>query len=184
MFPIFAWLYFLYQVPQPVVNWVTSGKESIDIVAEGREELLDRCVDAGIEVRYRFAMRYCTKGSFWFDDCEDEFVHIKNIRFDPIKENYSVESDSLGDNSTPEVDVFTDRSEAINKLKTLSNLRIKPLSRGRQIIQDKDYIGIRVLSECKGSVGSTLLDMSYYLTFGLVKVSRFDSGWVAFYLKQ
>lgn len=183
-FSILSWVYLLlYAVPSPVANWVNSDRESIKIIAEGKEELLDRCIESGIEVRYRYELRYCVKGSMWFDECEDQWVEIKSIQFDPIKEIYLVESDLLDDEETPFKGSFSSLTDALQKLSSIESVNVEKIARGKYDKNNpRGYVGIRVLSECRGSVGNTLLNISYYLTFGLVKVSRFDSGWVAFYI--
>lgn len=197
-FSIFALIHLIFAVPQPVVNWASSVKDTINISSEGNEPLLDKCLEAGIEVRYRFQMRYCRRGSFWFDQCQDQWDEIKTIKYDPIKESYLVQSDRIGDEIKPSQALFSSKEEAIKMLSTIENADIDKISRGeyseyKSKLSNKNnqddqedlprtYIGIKIVSDCKGSVGSTMLDISYYLTFGLVKVSRFDSGWVAFYL--
>jgi hypothetical protein len=182
---IFAWVYLWFAVPSPVVNWASQNHDSMEIQADGSEELLNRCIEGGIEVRYRYEMRYCTKGSFWFDQCEDSWVEIKSLQYDPVKETYLIQSDLLDDKETPEKGGFSTLAEAQKALSTIQHVNIEKIARGKLNKKtERDYIGIRVLSECRGSVGNTLLDISYYLTFGLVKVSRFDSGWVAFYINK
>lgn len=180
---IITWLFILHAVPQPVVNWAT--KDKLQIIAQGREELLDRCIERGIEVRYRFEMRFCESGYLWFDDCEDQFVEIRSIHYDPLYETYRVNADRLDDINKPTSQTFTSREDAIRALTSLTPIALAELRRGVEPDnKDKEYVGVRVISECKGSIGSSLLDISNFLTLGLVKINRFDSGWVAFYLND
>lgn len=172
-------------VPQPAVSWTSESHEAVNITVQEKEGILDRCLDAGVEVRYRYEFRYCIRGTVWFGECENVWVEIKTIKFDPIKETYLVESDRLGDDDSPYKGSFSSRSDAMSKMSNVPNFSMEKLARGEfKHTEDRGYVEIRVTSDCKGSVGNTMLDISYYLTFGLVKISRFDSGWVPFYLKN
>ena len=146
---------------------------------------MERCLDAGVEVRYRYIMRYCTKGRFWFDNCGDNLVEVRSVRYDPLKESYTAQYDRHGDDIDPVILNITSRSEAYKILTTIPFVELEEISEGRNKNgQDRDYLGVRIISDCRGSIGSSLLDISNLLTFGMIKINRFDSGWIAFYLNN
>lgn len=180
---IIAGIFSYFSVPHPVLNW--DMKESITITAEGEEDLLDRCLEGGVEVRYRFEMRYCTQGNYWFDDCDSKVVIIKSLQFSPLKETYTLESDRLGDEGKPELTTFNEKLPALKALRTVPNLKLSVLAKSRPVFSSPDdYVEVRIVSDCKGSVGGPLLDISHFVSFGLIKINRFDSGWLSFFLKN
>jgi Domain of unknown function (DUF4390) len=178
---IFAWFAFIFAAPQPVVNWAVG--DTLKVMVEGREELLNRCLSGGIEVRYQFNLRLCRKRSAWFDDCEDIKKEIHGLQYDPVSDNYRVTIDRLGDQADPELYTYPTLEDGLARATRIDAFPLNILSEALPPLPRTNYyVGIRILSDCANSFGSSLLDISYVLTFGLVKVNRFDSGWIAFNL--
>lgn len=180
---ILAWLSIVFAYPVPIVNWVNPS--AIRVQAVGGEELLDRCIKSGIEVRYRYEMRYCRRRSGWFDDCRADRVEIRSIQYEPVNEGYQVIVDRLGDDQDPEKVAYPSLADAMQVVSVIEDVPLEFLFRGEldpQVRTNKDYVGVRIISDCKESFGSRLLDISYLFTFGLVKINRYDSGWIAFKL--
>lgn len=179
--PLIAWVQIMMLSLQPVVNWV--GSDAVRIVAQGREELLNRCMESGIEVRYRFDMRYCRRRSGWFDSCSDQRSEIHILQFDPISEIYRVTVDRHGDEQGPIQHTYASSDEAYSVLTEIPAVPLQFVARDEAVSSDANhYVGVKVVADCKDSFGSSMLDISYLITFGLVKINRFDSGWIAFNL--
>ena len=170
--------------PDPKVNWAEQDK-SVNVEVAGREELLNRCIESGLEVRYRFDLKFCRRRSIWFDKCKSTITEIHSMQFDPISESYKVATDRHGDNDAPISFSVSSAAEALTDASSLQKFPVAVLLKGRELPDNGDnYIGVRVVADCKGGLDSSLLDLSYFLTLGLVKVDRFDSGWIAFRLSK
>ncbi|MCO6429765.1 MAG: DUF4390 domain-containing protein [Deltaproteobacteria bacterium] len=180
---ILAWIPVFFAFPDLRVNWVEP--QGIRVIADGRQELLERCIESGTEVRYRFRLRYCRRRVGWFDDCSSEKTEIHSLRYDPIGESYIVESDRFADDDPPEKNTYSSLPEARADLVEIKQMSLNFISAAA--VHDRGarrYIGVRVTADCKREVGDVLLDLPYLLTFGLVKTSRFDSGWIAYEMEQ
>ena len=177
--PFLAILHIFMSFPQPIVNWV--GQDAVNISVSGSEELLERCLASGIEVRYRYEFQICQKRSGWIDSCQDLKREIRSMQFDPVSENYTVTVDRHGDNLAPESSTQHSKNDAQLKVSKIENLPLKFLDQNFSLAsRDGYYISMRVVADCKGSMNSALLAISNILTFGQVKIDRFDSGWIAF----
>lgn len=180
---LFAWFNVVMISLQPVVNWV--GNDSIKIVAAGQEELLNRCMESGLEVRYRFDMRFCRRRTGWFDWCGDQRSQIHILQYDPISESFKVTTDRHGDEEKPRQVIYNSLEEANNELTHIPSIPLSFIARDQDYLNQKNsYIGVKIVADCKDSFGSSILDISYILTLGLVKINRFDSGWIAFNLDR
>ena len=176
---LIAWFAVISAFPNLTVNWVDNT--GVHISADGREELLDRCIESGIEVRYRFLMRYCRKRVGWFDACDDERMEIHSLTRDPVSENYVVIVDRFSDDKRPEKSTFNELADARIAVSSIERMPLDFISENAsELVQPGRYLGVKVIADCKRDFSDVVLDLPYLLTFGLMKTNRYDSGWIAY----
>ena len=84
--------------------------------------------------------------------------------------------DQHNDQILPKGSQFDTREKANNAMRKISKLDILKLF-NKSKIEKNNYLHARVFSECRGEYNKTLVELSYYLTFGLVRLSGFNTGW-------
>lgn len=178
---ILAWFAVVFAFPDLHVNWTDA--KGLRVVAGGSEELLDRCIEGGIEVRYRFLLRHCRRRVGWFDACEGNKMEVHALRRDPVSENYIVTVDRHSDEKSPAKNTFNELADARAALGTIDFIPLEFIAGGPPRAENKGYyVGVRVVADCKRDFSDVVLDLPYLLTFGLMKTNRYDSGWIAFEL--
>jgi len=184
---LLALLLLVFAPPQIQVNWVEqTGRRSIAVAVQGLDEMTARCKRSGLEVRYRFEVRYCEEARFWADSCEDSRLILHSMQYDPISQTFRVAEDRLGDDVPPAVETVEEESQALRKLATIPKLELSFLfpEIEKSAPSPRGYVGVRLLTQCKGVNNETLERISYFLSLGMVRTSGFDSGWVSFKLNQ
>lgn len=145
---------------------------------EKREPLMDECVDAGLELRYRFEVQACHRRAFWWDECKGERVETSDISYDPIAGDYRVVKDRWDDAEMPTVSRHKDREDGFEFARTTEPLDTTFLSHGKEeFLQSKStYLRYRATAFCKEEGG--IKDIIEKVSFGLLQGQRFDSGWI------
>lgn len=176
----------IFGFPNLKVNWSGGEFNSVRITAEGKERLINQCIESGLEVRYRYEFRVCKRRFFWADSCEDDVVRVRSLQFDPISESYRVFFDIIGDREPAKIVTHTSLDEALQDVTTLVSPSLAELGFNEKKYPPAraPYLGVRVITDCKGDYSETFARISSVLTLGLVDVGTFDSGWVDFSLSR
>lgn len=178
---ILALIPIVFAFPNVEVN--RAGVGAYRIEARGGHELISRCFESGIEVRYRYRLHYCRRRVGWYDDCGIERTEVRTVRFDPLAETYVVTIDRFGDDRDPQKISVTSAEEARRKVSAIESFPLSFLTSAPGAADAPDhYIGVRSIVDCKREASDVLLDIPYLLSLGLIKTNRFDSGWIAFEL--
>ncbi len=174
----------IFGFPDLRVNWSGGEYNSVRVVAEGKEELINQCIEGGLEVRYRYEFRICRRRFLWADACAEDVVHTRSLQFDPISESYRVSVDKLGDHLAPKVITHPTLEEALGDVTTLYSPSLNELGfSDKKYPQSRSpYLGVRVVADCKGDYNETFSRISSFLTLGMVDIGTYDSGWVDFSL--
>jgi hypothetical protein len=156
------------------------------VSVSGLDEMTAQCKKSGLEVRYRFEVRYCQEAYFWSDPCERSRLFLHSLQFDPISQTFRLGADRLGDDDPPTNETIEDETLALKKLASIPRVELRFLA---PELADKEpsprgYVGVRLLTQCKGVNNETLERLSYFLSLGMVRTSGFDSGWVSFKLQR
>jgi hypothetical protein len=162
---------------------VVATQQGNTIVASIREKesVMAECVRAGLEVRYRFSLRVCSRLGGWFDPCKNKRDDIRSIEFDPITNQYLIQKDRLGDNSPPTVLRVKSPREALATAQSTDPFTINFLAYGDSefLARQGVYIEVRSRGYCKN--GQTDFEnIINILTFDLLEANRFDTGWESF----
>lgn len=176
-------LFVLLLNPEFDLNWVTTGDTSrLRASLSGYNEELSQCISSGLSLRFRYDFKLCKKRHFWWDDCENSRTATNSVEFDPISETYAVTSDLLGDSEPPLVERVSDVPKALALATRRSDITWNWLSDGAKVSFDdsKQLFRGRVSAECRGEYSESMKRLSYVLSFGLVRSSGYDSGWVEF----
>ena len=170
--------------PSLSVNWYNKKKTKLIFSIEGKDPELIKCIDNGLEARYRIEATLCKSRNLWFDKCPLSLVDTYFLSYDPISETYKVEIDRHRDNLDPLISVFNKRELALQAFKDSMPVHIDFFAGGRAefLTNKKLYIKARAFSTCKGEYNSTFSDISYYLTLGLIRVEGFNTGWNTYLL--
>lgn len=168
----------VFGFPDLRVKWTSPKEEGVNVSIVEKDPLLDNCVKSGFEMRYRYEVQLCRKRTFWFSECKDKRIVYNALDFDPISESYKLTRDLWDDEVAPDTISLQAAEEASERM---SNVEALPLSflgegDGDFTSQPKLFIVVRAYSECRGEYNRTLADISKFLTFGLLKISGFDSG--------
>jgi hypothetical protein len=179
---IVAYISLLIASPELDIKMAGSTAPGFALQVHGQDDLLEKCMQGALELRYRFKVKICRKRTAWFDDCKSEKIISQSLRFDPISETYKVTSDEIGDREPPRSMTLTSREDAVRELTGIPNLAFSSLKNDDPafVMGERTYLRARVESECKGAFNETLANISTFLTLGLVKISGFDSGWIDF----
>lgn len=145
---------------------------------EKREPLMDECVEAGLELRYRFEVQVCHRRTLWWDDCKGERVETSDLSYDPIAAEYRVVKDRWGDAEMPSVARYREREDAFLAARTTGVLDTRYLSHGKEeFLKSKSpYLSYRATAFCKEEGG--IKEVLQKVSFGLLQGQRFDSGWI------
>jgi hypothetical protein len=177
----------VFAPPQIQVNWVDpETSHAIAVSVSGLDEMTAQCKRSGLEVRYRFEVRYCQEAYFWSDPCERSRLILHSLQFDPISQTFRLSEDRLGDNEPPQTETIEDEQLALKKLASIPRLELDFLAAELKNAapSSRGYVGVRLLTQCKGVNNETLERLSYFLSLGMVRTSGFDSGWVSFKLQR
>ena len=179
-----ALILLIFAFPEPRMNWVDKLTGAVRIEVPGDQELLSRCIESGLQLRFRFQFRLCRKRTGWLDGCGDDVKEVHTMQFDPASESYRVEIDRFGDADDPVATTVAGLVEARKMVAAVPDLALDDLGGDSKSLKPRSYIGVRVVADCKGGLDSMMLELSNIVTFGLVRIDRFDSGWVAFELNE
>lgn len=72
--------------------------------------------------------------------------------------------------------------KALSLASSRTDITLHWLSNGVELLSDdkKQSFRGRVYAECRGEYSESMKKLSYVLSFGLVRSSGYDSGWVEF----
>ena len=172
--------------PQLLMNWSGQKHQGIKVSVQSSEIVMEPCIKSGLEVRYRFEMRLCKRGKVWIDRCGETRVEARSLQYDPISEMYTVSLDRWNDNADPRVEHYMKLSDAMRSTTIVQNMPLSFMDT-RDFLQygrDRAYVSVKVRSECRGEYSGTMERISHILSFGLIRVSGFDTGWTDFQLDQ
>ncbi|RMG43397.1 MAG: DUF4390 domain-containing protein [Candidatus Dadabacteria bacterium] len=180
---IFSGLIFAF--PSVDVRWGDSTSENINILTAGKADWIPRCLNSGMEVRYRFEAQLCRRRSAWFDSCLGKRVETHRLSFDPITGSYRLVSDRLHDAVPPEEKTLKSYQEALQETGAVRSMPLAFLAAGhnKYLSARRAYVNVRVLVDCKGRYNETLAKISRVITLGLLRPNEYDSGWESFMLK-
>lgn len=183
---VIAFLPLVFAFPDLQVNWSGGEHSAVRVVAEGKEGTIDQCIESGLEVRYRYELRLCRRRTLWADYCKDSRITIHAVQYDPISESYKVAMDTLSDGYPPKVVTFLVLEDALRAVTTLSSPPLKDMGYNSDAFPSRrdPYIGVRVITDCKGDYNETMARISNFLTLGLLEIGSFDSGWSDFSLTK
>lgn len=165
----------IFLSPELQINWLNEARPAVEFNLIGEDKLFDKCLSRGQEIRYRFEFKLCKKRSL-FDDCSKEFVETHFLSWSPISNSYSMVVDRHRDQKLPQGIQYHTKQEAELAMRKISKLDILNLFNLNEVSQ-KHYVHARAFSECRGEYNHTLVELSYYLTLGLVRLSGFNTGW-------
>lgn len=164
------------------VHWTDSSRSAVSITAEGLRPAIEECLDSGRLAKVRFEMRMCRKRSSWLDACSTERSELHAIDYDIITESYRVVSDLHGDGSDPVAVGFPNRASAVDSTIVMPKVELAFLSRGDSELlnHERNYLQVRTVLLCRGSVNRLLAHLSQIVTFGIVNVKEEGSDWFDF----
>ncbi len=166
------------------VRWDSVESEAIRVKISSLSEEMNSCLSSSLELRIRYEIKFCSQRSFWFDNCGRERIETKTIRYDPISEKYSLESDKYHDKIQPDVQTFNERDDAVALATNLSLIQLNDLPERDKLRGSREYVGVRVVAICKGASGGVLEQIPWFMSFGLYDPAVLDSGWIAFNLTR
>lgn len=154
------------------------GKLNLEVINVD-PDFSKHCLQAGLELRYRYTLQLCKRRSYWLDSCSPTYLLIQEAQYSPISESYSVSADRIGDITEPHIYSFRSRDEALERLAHIENFEITNLApEASTLLQDpRRYVSSRVEVSCKGEYNKTLARISYILSLGLIDLVSYDSGW-------
>lgn len=166
------------------MRWQQGSSGRLLIVAPVDGAALNRCVESGLEYRFRFIVRVCRRRTIWFNSCSDDLVRINSLRRDPVTESFILGRDTLGDKVDPDLSTYSSQDIAVSEAREL--LGSSPLELAQNdadvLTPDRSYVSARVITDCKGDYNRTLAGLSNILTLGMAQVGRDDTGWFNFNL--
>lgn len=179
-------LVFLLAITGITMKWGRDDKSIILITAPNPTSELERCVEGGLSVEYRYEVKLCRRRVMWFDSCDERYVETRSLVKEPISGQYRIEGDLFHDDLPPEARSVKGLSQGFNYLQSIevpvSNIVGKRTK--DHLESEKAYVSARVLSACKGSFSPTVRRLSQFLTFGIMDIRGSDSGWIDFYLSS
>jgi hypothetical protein len=166
------------------VKWSGGVRDTLNISVQAPDQFISQCLDSGLELKYRFHVRWCRRRVGWFDACEREFMEDHHVRFDPIAQQYTLVFDTHRDVEQPKTMLASSSKEAFDAVSSLRALKLSKLPGAASGKYDskRSYVEVRVTAECKVEGNDILADIPYILSFGLINPSFSDSGWLAFQL--
>lgn len=144
-----------------------------------QDEHVARCIESGLEVRYRLEYQVCRMRGSWFDACAEKKLVARSVQYDPVSESYRIKTDSLADVEPAIVTMEMDTDTALSKLSQFV------LPDGRELTSQTQYsyLSVRVRGYCQREEQSLLTQIPYYLTLGIFRFTGFDTGWIDFNLR-
>lgn len=186
MSKIFFLLWLALSAPPEIrVNWVQNGaRDSLRIAVTGRDDLSAQCMRSGLELRYRYEVKFCRSRSYWLDGCDQVRRLIRTVQFNPVVEHFSLGSDSLDDKEDPTMDHTRSEEAAWKHLSQVNSFSVQNLTAEPPSPEHlkNAYVSLRLFTQCKGVYNETFERISYFISLGLVKTNGFDSGWISFKL--
>ena len=183
---ILAVLPFFLAPPEFRINWKDGAHEAINISIVGYNETIERCIESGLEVRYRYELQLCRRRTMWFHACKEKNVVLQSLEFDPITEAYRVLRDRLWDDRGAIKTSVSSLEEGLSAVSNVNDLPLEFLSGGDAdfVSQQRLFVSARLLATCRGEYNETLARIGYFLTLGLVKISALNTGWIDFNLDR
>ena len=177
-----AYLPFIFAAPAVQLELEDSALPAATVRMAGQDDLLEKCLKSGFPFEYAFKVRICKRRPLWFDTCRERRLEKHRLKFDVISGIFRLEVDRFDDNKDPAVKNYTSLSEAAGEFSAVKQLPLLFLARGRKdyLHSRRSYLSARVSSKCLGEYSETLADISSVMTFGLVRINGFDTGWVDF----
>lgn len=175
---------FLLAAPPVNVRWETASEPSVALSVGTFDESMTKCLSSGFELRYSIQLQLCRRSPLWFDTCDDVRDRIHRLHYDPIADLYTIVLDTLKDGEEPQRMSVPTLREAIQGFNRVRRLPLQSLTRRKvdEILGAKrrPYISVRVKCECRGEKSRAIEAISMILSFGLMSLEHFDSGWVDF----
>ena len=183
---IFAVLPFFFAPPDFRINWQDEFHKTVNVSLSGYNETVLRCIESGLEVRYRFEFELCQRRTLWFHSCKEKKAVLQSLELDPISQSYEIMRDRLGDKRSGTKSSVSSRDEGLAAVSNVSELPLEFLSEGDDEFEaeTKLYVSARVLATCRGQYNETLARIGYFLTLGLVRISALNTGWIDFNLDK
>ena len=179
------------------VKWVANDRSTVQILAPIDSTLGRECFAAGLELEHRFLVKFCERVNKSGTVCGNTRKEVHNISYDPIQDAYRVVKDRLGDREDPRVRAHVGVEEAITDVGKVEGMPMwyvrglssEPVKREDETDTEKNgngpghkesLLGIRIRTTCKGETNRVFVDLSYFLSFGLIDLYGYDSGWKYF----
>ncbi len=169
----------LFASPELTVQHSNQNPKVFSLEVSGKDEIVNDCLNNGQEIRYRFELKICDSDSFW-NDCSEEIVETHFLSWNPISNSYQMITDLHRDQRLPEGQTYDQREDALTALRAIKNLNLEQFPKIK--LTSNSYLETRAFSECRGEYSKTLEELSYYLSFGLLRLSGFSTGWKKFHL--
>jgi len=183
---LFLALPIIFSTPELTVNWLTSNQRSVALVLQGEDPIIGKCLQSSLTLRYKYQLQICKRRPLWFDVCKDELELRRSVTFDPISRTYDLNSKWAYKAEEEIVQHFSSRMELLKSLQTIKAVDLNVLAENSLsfIQSQRSYISARVSSDCKGDYNETLAELSHFLSFGLIRISGFDTGWLDFRMRE
>lgn len=185
---LFIVLPLVFAPPEAFVRWASRSNYTVTISSASYDKVMEQCLMSGLELRYTFQFQICRKRSLWFDSCEKEARRIHLLKYDPISESYRVSLDTWKDSELPSVTTYSNLQDAVDPFISVKDIPLQSLTSsaidGLTAKKKRAYLGVRVVSDCKGEYSKTIAQISSVLSLGLVSLEHFDTGWMDFSLAE
>lgn len=172
----------VFLMPTLNMRWVGSEHRAISISSEGVDSRWEKCVESGLQARYRIEVKLCRGRGGWFDHCLDSVVTKRSLEKDPVSGMIKSVSDTIGDLDEPEALGVDNYQEALTLILAPIEIPLERLARSDpNILKKKNvFLSAQVISVCRGDVSPMLRRLSQFLSFGLLDLQDKSSGWVDF----
>jgi hypothetical protein len=164
----------LFASPELVVQ---PQGDQLTFILEGADSLMERCINAGLELRTRFDLELCKTRSLWFDECKRPRTETRGVSFDPISQTFKLVKDRMDDGTPPATLHLSALEEVLSLAGRTDDLSVQFLSHDDPPFAESHRASIRFHAKayCHGDGGmDSLLER---LSFGLLQAERYDSGW-------
>lgn len=182
---IFAILLLTFAPPSVRMNWLSPLKNAFTVGVEVQDEFIERCAGSGLTVRYRYLVRMCRSRSWWFDECNEELMFIKSLRYDPITELYYLKADRIGDGEEGTTATAQTKQEAFSYVQRLEGIELSQLVASEEQLSSlrSRYVTISVSAGCKSEYSETFAKVSSILSLGMAPSGVVESGVITFPLE-
>lgn len=186
---MFSRLFFLVPVlfafPSVGMRWTDNARKAVALSLEGLDSRWEKCVESGLQARYRMEVKLCRKRSMWFDECLESEKVSRSMEKDPVSGMVKVSEDFLTDTSEPEAQGFETYGEALSAMLAPIEISFQKLGteEPEMMANKKAYLRVRATSACRGDVSPTVRRLSQFLSFGLIDLQDKASGWSDFKLE-